>query len=134
MMRDCIRAVQSPGHLHFPLLNLVSTFIDGLASGAPGGTKAAYLAYLETHFPDLSASLGAEVFYTKYRCAAVHELGIKSPYGIGRDSGMGGSYVERQVLSDLNQEITMLNIDRLVQDFLGHLEQLLAKASGPSAP
>ena len=117
MMRNCIRAVQTPGDLHFPLLNLVSTFIDGLASGASGGTKAAYLKYLERYFPDLCSSLGAEVFYAKYRCAAVHEFGIKPPYGIGRGSGMGGNYVETQVLEDLNHEITLLNIDRLVEDF-----------------
>lgn len=128
IMRDCIRAVQAPGHLFYPLLNLLSTFIDGLASGAKGDTKPAYISYLKTHFPDLCAALGAETFYTNYRCAAVHEFGLKRGFAIGRDQDLSGKYVGTKVILESGQQLTLLNIDRLVRDFLAHIEQLLAQA------
>jgi len=134
MMRDTVRAVQARGDLFYPLLNLVSTFIDGLVSAPVGQTKGGYIAYLTKHFPDLSAELGAEVFYLQYRCAAVHEFGLKSGYAIGRDHGMNGKYVETQPISETGQTNTILNIDRLVTDFLSHLDQLLLQASSNKAP
>jgi hypothetical protein len=134
MMRDCIRAVQAPGTLWYPLLNLIATFIDGLASGPKGGTRAAYLNYLKSHFPDLCAALGAEVFYDKYRNAAVHEFGLKASYAIGRDSGLKGAYVDTQYFKDAGVQMTVLNIDRLAADFLAHVEALLARASTAKAP
>lgn len=124
MMREVVEAVEARGTLFMPLLNLVSTFIDGLASGAPGNTKKAYLAYLEAQFPDLCKALGAEVFYSKYRCGAVHEFNLKDGFGIGRDSGMLGAYSGTQTIKDTGQEVTILNIDRLVIDFLAHVRSL----------
>lgn len=128
MMRDTVRAVQAQGHLSYPLLNLISTFIDGLVSAPTGQTKAQYIAYLNKHFPDLSSALGAEVFYLQYRCAAVHEFGLKPNYAIGRNVGMGGKYVGTQQIGESGHVYTILNIDRLVADFLSHVEQLLAQA------
>ena len=104
-----------------------------LASGQKGGTKAAYIAYLSTHFPDLCAAVGAEAFYTNYRCATVHEFGLAPGFAIGRDQGLGGKYVDSQVVRETGQKLTILNIDRLVRDFLAHLAQLLAHARS-SAP
>jgi hypothetical protein len=134
MMRDCVCAVQAPGHLFYPLLNIISTFIDGLASGAKGNTKAAYLAYLEKHFPDLCAAIGAEKFYISYRCAAVHEFGLKPGFAIGRGFGLGGKYLETQNVPESGDVVTVLNIDRLVNDFLSHVEHLLVEARVGKAP
>ena len=134
MMRDCVRAVQAPGHLWYPLLNLIATFIDGLASGPKGGTRAAYLSYLKAHFPDLCAAVGAKVFYENYRNAAVHEFGLKPDYAIGRDSGLNGAYVDTQLIRDTGAQITVLNIDRLVADFLAHVEGLLVRTQGGTTP
>jgi hypothetical protein len=134
MMRDCIRAVQAPGDLWYPLLNLISTFIDGLASGPKGGTRAAYVRYLKAHFPDLCSAVGAETFYERYRNAAVHEFSLKAGYAIGRDSGLKGAYTDTQLISDTGETITLLNIDRLVSDFLSHVEGLLARAKTRKAP
>jgi hypothetical protein len=128
MMRDCIRAVQAPGHLWYPLLNLISTFIDGLASGPKSGTRAAYVSYLKAHFPHLCSAVGADTFYEKYRCATVHEFSLKTGYAIGRDSGLKGVYADTQLISDTGEKITVLNIDRLASDFLSHVEGLLARA------
>jgi hypothetical protein len=83
---------------------------------------------LKVNFPDLCSSLGAEVFYAKYRCGAVHEFGMKEGLAIGRDSGMKGAYVETQDIADLKRQNTVLNIDRLVHDFLKHLDNLLTHA------
>ncbi len=124
MMREVVEAVKARGTLFMPLLNLVSTFIDGLASGAPHNTKAAYLAYLKTHFPDLCKALGAEVFYSKYRCAAVHEFNLKPGFAIGRASSMSGAYADTRTLKETGQEIIVLNIDRLVRDFIAHVRSL----------
>ena len=113
-----------------PLLNLVSAFIDGLARGKPGETKKAYLAYLKEHFPELCAELGAEVFYSKYRSAAIHEFSIKPGFAIGRNSGLKGRYVGTQEVRETGETITILNIDKLVNDFLHHVKTLLAKHTG----
>ena len=126
MMRDCIRAVQAPGTLWYPLLNLVATFIDGLASGKKGETRDAYIGYLTKNFPDLCAALGAVIFYENYRNAAVHEFGLKPGYAIGRDSGLKGAYVGSQRFSDTGEQVTVLNIDRLTADFVAHVDVLLA--------
>jgi hypothetical protein len=134
MMRDCIRAVQAPGTLWYPLLNLVATFIDGLASGAKSKTHAAYINYLKAHFPDLCHAVGADVFYENFRSAAVHEFGLKPGYAIGRDSGLRGAYADKQVIVETGQEIVVLNIDRLVSDFLAHVEDLLAQTRSGKAP
>ena len=134
MMRDCIKAVQVPGDLFYPLLNLVSTFIDGLASGTKGKTKAAYIGYLENHFPNLCSAIGAKTFYENYRCAAIHEFGLKSGFAIGRASGLNGKYADTQVIKDSGQRITVLNVDLLVKDFLKHVEQLLGQAKSTKAP
>lgn len=130
MMREVVESVEQKGTLFMPLLNLIATFIDGLALGPKGGTKKAYLAYLRNHFPDLCSALSAEVFYNSYRNKAVHEFDLKQGYGIGRDSGMHGAYSGTQRIKETGEAITVLNIDRLVQDFLSHirlLEQNLRK-------
>ena len=126
MMRKVIEAVRKEGELYMPLLNLVSTFIDGLASGQPGATKPAYLNYLQTHFPDLCASIGAEVFYTNYRCGAVHEFSLKKGFGIERGEKMPCDYVDTKTIKETGEQITVLNIDRLIDDFLSHIKSLEA--------
>jgi len=127
MMRKVIETVSAKGTLHMPLLNLVTTFIDGLASGPSGASKGAYLDYLKAHFPNLCAAIGAEVFYSKYRNAAVHEFSLKKGFGIDRDAAMGGAYCDTQTVKETGLELTVLNIDRLVADFLAHVKSLEAK-------
>jgi hypothetical protein len=127
MMRDTVSAVQAHGNLFYPQLNLVSTFIDGLVSAPRGKNKVQYIAYLENHFPELSDTLGAEVFYEHYRCVAVHEFGLGDGYAIGRNSGMNRNYVETQTVQETGQVITVLNIDRFVADFFFHIDLLLAQ-------
>jgi len=134
MMRDCVRAVQAPGHLWYPLLNLVATFIDGLASGPKGGTRAAYIAYLTAHFPALCRAISADVFYDNYRNAAIHEFGLKPGYAIGRDTGLKGAYVDTQAIQETGAQVTVLNINRLVADFLSHVGGLLVQAQSGKAP
>jgi hypothetical protein len=133
MMREVIETVADRGKLFMPLLNLVTTFIDGLASGAPGTTKAAYLEYLDKHFPELCKALGAEIFYSKYRCGAVHEFNLKAGFGIARDSRMDGAYVGTQTIKETGEELTVLNIDRLVADFIRHVSNLEAELKNPSS-
>jgi len=118
MMREVVAHVKKHGKLHVPLLALVSCFIDGLARGPKSKTKKAYITYLKKHFPELCRELGAEAFYTKFRCATIHEFSIKEGYGIARDSYMKGSYVKYA------DNILWLNIDKLVDDFLAHIEKI----------
>lgn len=124
MMRDVIKEVRKNGTLYMPLLNLVASFIDGLASGRPGKTKKAYIQYLKTHFPELCAELGAETFYSKYRNASIHEFSTKPGFVIGRKRGMGSEYVESIQVNEMDENLIVLNIDRLVDDFLSHIERL----------
>ena len=133
-MKESVNAVYERGNLWYPLLNLVATFIDGLASGPKGGTRPAYIQYLETNFPQLCLALGAATFYENYRNAAVHEFSLKPGYAIGRDSGMKGQYVDTQLLTDIGTQQIVLNIDRLVADFVGHVDLLLSYAARHKAP
>ena len=121
MMAKVVAHVKKHGKLHVPLLALVSCFIDGLAKGAKGKTKKAYIDYLEKHFPELCKELGAEIFYTKFRCGTIHEFSIKKGYGIARDSYMKDSYVKSA------DNVLWLNIDKLVDDFLAHIEKIRPK-------
>lgn len=133
-MTGSVQSLHSTGTLWYSLLNMISAYIDGLASGPKGGTRAAYIQYLETHFPALVAELGAVTFYEKYRNATIHEFGLKKGYAIGRDSGLNGSYVATQAIKETGENIVILNIDRLVSDFLAHVEGLRQSARGTHAP
>ncbi len=125
-MRETVSQLHAHGELWFPLLNVVATFIDGLARGKSGESKKAYIEYLEKHFPELCKDLGAEVFYKSFRCAAVHEFGVRPPYALWRDADMNGKYIETVKYG--NEEWTTLNIDRLVRDFLNHVALLEKQA------
>jgi hypothetical protein len=127
MMRDTVSAVQARGNLFYPLLNLVSTFIDGLVSAPRGETQVQYIAYLEKHFPELSEALGAKIFYKHDRCAAIHEFGLGNGYAIGLNDGMSGEYVAKQKIIETGQILTILNIERLTDDFLRHIDSLLSR-------
>jgi hypothetical protein len=125
MMRGCVVAVSSVDGLHFPLLNLVAVFIDGLVAAPKNRNRELYPPYLDRHFPELCAALPSTIFYEHYRCKAVHEFGLGAGYAIGRDSGLKGAYVEAQLVKETGQMLTVLNIDRLVADFLKHIEILM---------
>ncbi len=126
MMREVVEHVHARGDLYMPLLNLVTTFIDGLAAGRPQATKKAYLQYIKTHFPALCAEIPAKEFYENYRNGAVHEFSLKDGYGIGRDTGMGGKYIITQTARETGRTYKVLNIDRLVADFVAHVRALEA--------
>lgn len=132
MMRDVVLRVRRKPTLHFALLNLITAFIDGLASGKKGETKTAYLNYLKAHFPDLCAAVGAEVFYSKFRNGCVHEFGIKPGYAIDQNLGMRGEYVASIEVEETGQQHVVLNIDRLANDFLKHLKKLDGPLGGAS--
>jgi hypothetical protein len=118
-MRGAIVLLQSDPDLAFVLVSLVASFIDGLAKGAPGKTREAYLEYLKANFPTLCADVGAEMFYAHIRCASMHEFAPRPPFALARDSDLRGSYAESR---DLNgKSWTLLNADRLAADFLAHL-------------
>ena len=124
MMRKVIEAVRKEGDLYMPLLHLVTTFIGGLASGKPGVMKISYMNYLQAHFPDLCAAIGAESFYINYRCGAVHEFSLKKGFGIERGENMPNTYVDTITIKETGNQLTVLNIDRLIDDFIAHIRSL----------
>jgi hypothetical protein len=134
MMQRCVATIHAEGSLWYPLLNVISTFIDGLASGPRGGTRAAYLAYVKTNMPSLDGAVGAEVFYDNFRNAAVHEFSLKPGYAIGRDAGLQGKYAEKQQVAGVADPVLVLNIDMLHQEFSAHLGNLVGAVGGKSAP
>jgi hypothetical protein len=124
MMRKTVSVVRQDRELFLPLLNLISTFIDGLAAGPSGQEKRAYLDYLRRHFPDLCSALKEELFYSKFRNGSVHEFSIKTGFAIDRASAMGNRYVETRPVEGTAVTLTVLNIDRLADDFERHLAAL----------
>jgi hypothetical protein len=131
MMHRSVKALLD-AELWYPLLNVVATYIDGLANGPMGGTKAAYIRYVTANLPRLNAEVGAQIFYDKFRNAAVHEFSLKPGFAIGRDYGMRGVYVQSQQAHGVpGNTLVVLNIDLLVEEFLAHLDALLAKVHAP---
>lgn len=129
-MIGSVQALRSAETLWYSVLNMIAAYIDGLASGPKGGTRTAYISYLETHFPVLVAELGAITFYENYRNATIHEFGLRQGYAIGRDSGLNGSYVATQLIIETGESVVVLNIDRLAAEFLAHVEHLRHSARG----
>jgi hypothetical protein len=127
MMRRSVDAFLNEGSLWYPLLNIIATYIDGLANGPKGGTKAAYLRYVATNLPRLDAAVCAQTFYDTFRNAAVHEFALKPGFAIGRDSGMPGVYFDKQQIPGVAGDVRVLNIDLLANEFLRHLDALLAQ-------
>jgi hypothetical protein len=124
LMREAVAALEPNPDLAFVLLHVVSAFIDGLAAGAKGDTKAAYLKYLKANFPALCKAIGAEVFYTHIRSKAVHEFALLPPLALVHSSALADptSYVETVIIDD--KEWTLVNLEKVVADFRSHLDAL----------
>jgi hypothetical protein len=122
MMRATVELLRTRPDLGFVLVSVVAAFIDGLAKGKPGETRSAYLAYMRTNFPDLCQSIGAEVFYAHIRNAGIHEFAPRPPFALAPDSALGGKYCETRELN--GAEWTVVNADRIVNDFLAHLDNV----------
>ena len=128
MMRETIELLKTRPELGFVLVSLIASFIDGLAKAAPGQTRQGYVRYLEQHFPDLCRAVGAEVFYSNVRCAAIHEFAPRPPFALAPDSELRGSYAETRNDENGAQWI-FLNADLVVRDFLRHLEKTVPAGS-----
>lgn len=122
MMRSAVEVLRTRPDLGFVLVSLVAAFIDGLAKGSPGKTRTAYLAYLKTNFPELCQSVGAEVFYSHIRNAGIHEFAPRPPFALAPNEELHGQYCETREMD--GTEWTVVNADRIVDDFLAHLDQL----------
>ena len=133
MMRDTVVALRNQGTLWYPLLNVVATLIDGLASGPKGGTKAAYVRYINANLPKLAEEVGADLFYKHFRNPTIHPYALADGYAIGRNSEMPGRYLSSHHIPRLETSLTVLNIDLLVEEFLSHLDELLQRHSSENA-
>jgi len=121
LMREALDALDSNPDLAFVSLHLVSAFIDGLAAGNTGKTKASYLLYLQEHFPQLCQELGAEIFYTHVRSKAVHEFALRPPLALSRSTGMQDKNAYCETVSMDGAEWTLVNLERVLADFRTHL-------------
>ena len=127
MMRETVALLETRPDLGFVLLTLVAAFIDGLAKGAPGKTRVAYIDYLKNNFPELCLALGAEVFYAHIRNAAIHEFAPRPPIALAHESELMGQYAETRELN--GEHWTVLNVDKIVTDFKHHLDKLTAEGT-----
>jgi hypothetical protein len=123
MMRKTAKLVRDHGELWVPLLLIIGEFIDGLTKPQKNKVAEQYVAYLEANFPSLCKELGGKTFYDNFRVKAAHEFAVNPPFGLGRDADMKGVYVEK-VLDEGKGEWTILNIDKLTDDFLRHLDAI----------
>ncbi len=123
----------------FVIAHLISSFIAGLTTGHNRGNKAVYLSYIESNFPDLcnaftniltntpslSSQLqgmtGAEFFYTHLRNKAMHEFAPKPPLALAHNAMFDNTNPYVKIKPSDGQTLICLNVDKLIDDFLGHL-------------
>ena len=63
LMWRSVVALINEGTLWYPLLNIIATYIDGLANVPKGGTTAAYVQDVASNLTGLDAAVGAWSFY-----------------------------------------------------------------------
>jgi hypothetical protein len=122
MMRKTVQLLQKDRDLGFVLLSVVAAFIDGLVRAPRGKTREMYLAYLKLHFPEACTALGAEIFYSHIRNAAIHEFAPRPPIAVAHDEKLHGKYTH--TLERGGQQWTVFNVDRFVSDFIRHLDSV----------
>jgi hypothetical protein len=67
-------------------------------------------------------ALGAEVFYSHIRCSGIHEFAPRPPVAAVPDNELAGGYA---VTRDIDgRQWTLFNVDRFVDDFLRHLDEI----------
>jgi hypothetical protein len=124
-MRDAITAVRGSNHLGFVMVHLVATFIDGLAAPDERAVKKTYTGYLKRYFPEWIRRIGEDDFYHKIRCKGVHEFEIQHPFGLANFRLIG---LDANALTDFAKvgdlPIIIINVERIAEDFLAHLDYL----------
>jgi hypothetical protein len=72
----------------------------------------------------LCKAIGAEVFYTHIRSKAVHEFALLPPLALVHSSSLADptSYAETVIIHD--KEWTLVNLEKVVDDFRWHLDAL----------
>jgi hypothetical protein len=124
LMKKAIQTLSKNPDMGFVVAHLTSSFIDELVSATSGKTKEPYMKYLKDNFPDLCESLDAEMFYKYLRCKAIHEFALKPPLALAHSDEFDdeNSFTEKKEID--GEEWIFLNVDRLVKDFLAHLDTL----------
>jgi hypothetical protein len=134
LMRLAIRSLETHPDNAFVLLHVVAAFIDGLAAGSPGKTREAFLSYMGTHFANLCQAIGAEVFYSQVRCKAVHEFALSPPFALSHSSGLADRTAITEQVIRHGTQWTLLNLERVVEEFTRHLDLLDAACASGSQP
>ena len=127
-MRKTILLLSPHKEMGFVVAHMISTFIDGLVIAPRNDGGMAYKKYLETYFPELCSAIGADLFYSNLRNKAVHEFAPSPPLALAHKEAFreAGIYSDKRVLE--GKEWVTLNVDRLSEDFLNHLDTIQKKA------
>ncbi len=98
-------------------LCLVACYFDEMST-AGRHTASKYLEFLEQQFPDLCKELGAQVFYSKFRCGLVHEFSPETGFALAEDRETRGAYTGRFEVEGREDTLIALNVERLANEFM----------------
>jgi hypothetical protein len=123
LMRIAIETLSKNPDMGIVVALLITTFIDSLAESS----KLFFYEYLESHFPELDKEFGFMMVHRNLRNKAVHEFAVKPPLALAHRHHFtdGNTYKEIKKIGD--QEWTFLNVDRLTEEFLRHLDKIKIK-------
>ena len=129
-MREAVRLLHEQ-KFYTAVVCLITAYIDALASLGQRQKKQErerrYLAFLDTHFPELCRQLGgSKVFYINFRHGMLHRFTPQGEFGLAENDEVDGAYVAEKELHGLRRR--WLNADRLATDFIRLADSLAGDA------
>lgn len=115
-MADAVQFLLERKH-YVATLCLVACYLDEMST-AGRHTAREYLEFLERQFPDLCRELGAQVFYSKFRCGLVHEFSPETGFAVAEDREARGAYTGRFEVEGREDILIGLNVERLAAEFI----------------
>ena len=99
---------------------LICTFIDSLAETS----HSMFYKYLEDHFPDLEKEIGFLMISKHLRNKTVHKFAFLPPLALAHSQMFDDKNDYKKEEEIKGQKWILLNVDRLIKDFLEHLEEI----------
>jgi hypothetical protein len=120
LMKVAIETLSKNPDMGIVVALLICTFIQSLADTS----NSLFHQYLEKHFPELDKSIGFLMLSKNLRNKAIHEFAIKPPLGLAHSQFFDKENDYKKETEIDGQKWIFLNVDKLIKDFLKHLDEI----------